>query len=162
MYDPKVKGIGKLERLVLPQLKDGESLLYLANANPAKAVTPLGLPGLGTELGMSMGKAGAVKGEADSIAASVPQRLPVGYLRLLCVTTKRLIFLIVDPARKHSKPLWSTSRAQVAGVEKKPRLHVMAKFTVHFIDGSAVSFMTFRKKTILNLAEILGWWSQRS
>ena len=152
------EGLIKFQHLISPHLKRGETIRYIASAKPVKAITPVGLSGLGAEIGTAIAKAGAVKGGSDTIAASLPQQLPLGRLCLLCVTDQRLLFLVADPARKKAELLWSLSTSEITGIDKKLRLQIMAKFAVHFTDNSAVSFATFRKRTIQGLAQQLGWW----
>jgi hypothetical protein len=148
----------KLTHVITPHLESGESLLNVASANPVKGASALGIPGPGRALGVAIARIGAVKGGAGSIAETFPYDLPVAYLRLLAVTSGRVLFLTVDPARKHAELLWHIPRDKVTGIEKKPRLQIMAKFALHFSDESSVSLLTFRQGTVASLAEILGWW----
>jgi hypothetical protein len=75
---------------------------------------------------------------------------------MLTVTDRRVLFLYADPARKSARLFWQAPRSAVLQVERRPRLQVMAKFRMHFEDGSSVSMLTMRRRSIDSLAGVLG------
>jgi len=108
----------KFHPLPTPHLKQGETVGYIANAKPIKAISPAGLPRLSTEVGAVIAKADDVRG--GTITASFSQKVPLGYLCLLCITGQRLLFLTIDPARKNAELLWGLPGSGVTGIEKNP------------------------------------------
>ncbi len=108
---------------------------------------------------------GAVKGEAGSIAKTFPSSEP-GYILTMAVTNQRVLVVRTQPGHSaarvakglttKSQVVWQAPRSSVTGIERRPRLQLLAKFRMHFIDGSSVSAMTLRRRTIDSLAQVLG------
>ena len=149
-----------------PMLEPGESLLDIAVIQPARGATSVGL-GLAGLAGDAIAGIGAVKGGQGSLANGFPENMSsAAWLSLLCVTDRRVLFVLTQPgysearaAKGLSKPprlVWQVPRSFVAGIERRPRLQLMAKFRIHFVDGSSASVMTMRRRTIESLSSVLG------
>jgi len=121
-----------------------------AGAKGVRAGGPGG--GIGAAIGDSIGRRGAVKGEQGSLASGVPVS---GDAFLLALSDRRLTLW-----HQHEPALgdlaWEAPRDAVERVERKRRYQLMAKFVLHFTDGSAVTFMTMRRATIDRLSSALG------
>lgn len=102
--------------------------------------------GLAGGLGAALARAGAVKGEPGSVARQIPTARNC-YL----VVTQRRVGL-VKPGLP-GKMLWSAARSEIIRVERRPRLQALARFRLHFADGSSAAFMTWRRRNIDRLAE---------
>jgi hypothetical protein len=149
MPEPQLKKFG---HLVTPLLEPAEQLLDIAVVQPLRGAGGVGVTGV---IGSAIASVGAVKGGQGSIADSFPHDLPLG-TSMLTVTDRRVLFLYADPARKSAQLLWQAPRSAVLDVERRPRLQVMAKFRLHFEDGSSVSVLTMRRRSIDSLAGVLG------
>jgi hypothetical protein len=103
-------------------------------------------------IGSAIASIGAVKGHT---ADSFPHDLPVG-TNMLTVTDRRVLLLYSDPTRNSAQLVWQTPRSAVLDLERRPRLQVMAKFRLHFEDGSSVSVLAMRRRSIDSLARALG------
>ena len=119
---------------------------------PLRGAGGVGVTGL---IGSAIASIGAVKGGKGTIADSFPHDLPVG-TNMLTLTDKRVLVLHAGPARKSAQLFWQAPRSAVLDVERRPRLQVMAKFRLHFEDGSSVSILTMRRRSIDSLTSILG------
>jgi hypothetical protein len=150
MPEPQLKKFG---HLTTAHLEAGEQLLDIAVVQPLRGAS--GGAGVTGVIGSAIASVGAVKGGKGTIADSFPHDLPIG-LNMLTVTDKRVLFLYADAARKTARPLWGVPRSAVLGVERRPRLQVMAKFRLHFEDGSSVSILTMRRRSIDSLTGVLG------
>jgi hypothetical protein len=153
--------VEKFGHLVAPHLRPSEQVLdIVASVVPVRGARGVGSPGLagsvGTAAGNKLAQIGAVKGGKGSLADSFPHHLPPGSTRLLCVTSQRLLFLLSSPARKSAELVWEVPREAVQGVERRPRMQLLARFRLHFADGSAVSIMTLSRRNIESLAGELG------
>lgn len=135
---------------VRPFLQEGEEIV--AAENVVCVATGVGAAGgVGGALGNRLGRVGAVTGEPDSIARSIPYQdggLALG-------VTDRRVGLWSGPAMGQPAELWSAPRDVVARVERRSRLQMLARFRLHFVDGSSAAFMTPRRATIERLAELL-------
>jgi hypothetical protein len=151
MPEPQVKKFGHLTGA---HLEPGEQLLDIAVVQPLRGASGVGF-GVARAVGSAIAQVGAVKGGKGTIADSFPHDLPLG-TNMLTVTDKRVLFLYADATRKTARPLWGVPRSAVLGVERRPRLQVMAKFRLHFEDGSSVSILTMRRRSIDSLTSILG------
>jgi hypothetical protein len=150
MPEPQLKKFG---HLASAHLEPGEQLLDIAVVQPLRgAAGGVGVTGL---IGSAIASIGAAKGGKGSIADSFPHDLPLG-TNMLTVTDRRVLFLYADATRKTARPLWGVPRSAVLGVEGRPRLQVMAKFRLHFEDGSSVSILTMRRRSIDSLTSVLG------
>jgi hypothetical protein len=149
MPEPQLKKFG---HLVMPRLEAGEHLLDIAVVQPLRGAGGVGVAGV---IGSAIASVGAVKGGKGSIADTFPHDLPLG-TSMLTVTDSRVLFLYADPARKSAQLLWQAPRSAVLDVERRPRLQVMAKFRLHFQDGSSVSLLTMRRRSIDSVATALG------
>ncbi len=148
MPEPQLKKFGGLAS---PHLEPGEQLLDIAVVQPLRGAGGVGVTGL---VGSAIASIGAVKGGKGTIADGFPHDLPVG-TTLLTVTEKRVLLLYAGPARKSAQLIWQSPRSAVLQVERRPRLQVMAKFRLHFEDGSSVSVLTMRRRSIDSLAGVL-------
>ena len=149
MPEPQLKKFG---HLAIPLLEPGELLLDIAVVQPLRGAGGVGVTGV---VGSAIASVGAVKGGKGSIADSFPHDLPLG-TNMLTVTDRRVLFLYSDPARKSAQLLWQAPRSAVLDLERRPRLQVMAKFRLHFQDGSSVSVLTMRRRSIDSVARALG------
>ena len=149
MPEPQLKNFG---HLATPHLEPGERLLDIAVVQPLRGAGGVGVTGL---VGSAIASIGAVKGGKGTIADGFPHDLPVG-TNMLTVTDKRVQLLYAGPARKSAQLIWQSPRSAVLQVERRPRLQVMAKFRLHFEDGSSVSVLTMRRQSIDSLASVLG------
>jgi hypothetical protein len=148
--------VHKYGPLAAPFLEPGERILDVASIVPARGARGVGL-GASRAAGEAIAQAGAVKGGQGSIADSFPHGLPQAWTRLLCATDRRLLFLLVSPGtHREAQVIWQVPRSAVVGVERRPRLQLMARFRLHFTDGSSAAVMTFRRRTIDSLAGALG------
>lgn len=150
MPEPQLKKFG---HLTTAHLEPGEQLLDIAVVQPLRGAS--GGVGVTGVIGSAIASIGAVKGAKGTIADSFPHDLPIG-LNMLTVTDRRVLFLYADAARKTARPLWGVPRSAVLGVQRRPRLQVMAKFRLHFEDGSSVSILTMRRRSIDSLTGVLG------
>ncbi|MGV9356514.1 hypothetical protein [Streptomyces misionensis] len=48
------------------------------------------------------------------------------------------------------------ARRGLARVERRPRLQLMARFRVHYADGSRLALLTFRRRTVEGFRAVLG------
>ncbi len=148
-----------------PMLEPGEQLLDIAVIQPARGARSAGI-GLTAVVGEAIAGIRAVKGGPGSLADGFPGSPPGVWICLLCVTDRRVFFILTPPgytearaAKGLSQPprlLWQVPRSSVAGIERRPRLQLMAKFRIHFTDGSSASVMTMRRGTIESLSSLLG------
>jgi len=151
----------KLDRLAVPHLRPGERSLAIARVVPARSARGAGGGvGLAAGIGNKISQAGAVAGGAGSMADSFPHHLSQLATQLLTVTDQRLLFLLGGRGRQDAELVWSAPRSAIAGVERRPRLQIMARFRLHFTDGSSVALLTTRGRTIDSLADnaVLGRW----
>jgi len=150
MPEPQLKKFGHLAN---PHLEPGEQLIDVAVVQPLRgAGGGVGVTGV---IGSAIASIGAVKGGQGTIADGFPHDLPVG-TSMLTVTDRRVLLLYTGPARKSAQLFWQAPRSAVLGIEPRPRLQVMAKFRLHFEDGSSVSILTMRRRSIDSLTSVLG------
>jgi hypothetical protein len=147
--------VTKFGRLAAPHLEPAEQVLDMASVVPTRGAQGLG-SGLTKAAGEALAQVGAVRGGQGSIADAFPHNLPQASFRLLCVTDRRVLFLLSTDVRRTARLVWQVPRSAVTGVERRPRLQLMAKFRLHFADGSSTSVMTMRRRTIESLAAVLG------
>ncbi|MGH4033479.1 hypothetical protein ACQB60_31610 [Actinomycetota bacterium Odt1-20B] len=145
------EAISVQQQSALSQLAPGEQLLSYGIVVPVKSAQGVKLKHgkLGGQLGDHlMHRYGAQSGDAQSIAAAMP---PTSGALLLRVTDQRVGLV------KHldGTPVWEVPRAWVAHVERRPRLQLMARFRVHYADGSWLAFLTARRRTIEAFATAL-------
>jgi hypothetical protein len=150
MPEPQLKKFG---HLTTAHLEPGEQLLDIAVVQPLRGAS--GGVGVTGVIGSAIASVGAVKGGKGTIADSFPHDLPLG-TNMLTVTDRRVLFLYTGAARNTAQPLWGVPRSAVLGVERRPRLQVMAKFRLHFEDGSSVSILTMRRRSIDSLTAVIG------
>jgi hypothetical protein len=148
-----------------PTLEQGERLLDIAVIQPARGATSAGL-GLAGLAGEAIAGIGAVTGREGSLANGFPANPPGAWYRLLCVIDRRVLFILTPPGYTEARAakgastsprlLWQVSRSSVAGIERRPRRQLMARFRIHLVDGSSASVMTMRRRTIESLSSVLG------
>ncbi|MEU8517605.1 hypothetical protein AB0C76_39425 [Kitasatospora sp. NPDC048722] len=149
------KMINRYRHAVEPLLGPGEALLDVAKVVPVAGVGALGADPV--PFGSALARIGAVAGGGGSMAAAFPTETALGKAGLLTVTDRRVAFVEAGPdLRKPGRLLWAAPRARVARAERRPRTQAMARFRLHFADGSSVAMMTMRRRTIESLAVHLG------
>ncbi|MGW3205677.1 hypothetical protein [Streptomyces sp. NPDC001135] len=137
------------ERSALNQLAPGERLLGYGTVVPAKSAKGIG-PTIGRSLGNDLvNSVGAQSGGAGSIAAQMPHTSGALLLR---VTDQRIG--LVQPL--DGTPVWEVPRAWVTRVERRPRTQLMARFRLHYADGSWLAFLTMRRRTIEEFRSLIG------
>ncbi|MEU8922364.1 hypothetical protein AB0D10_15720 [Kitasatospora sp. NPDC048545] len=149
------KLVHRYRQAVEPLLAVGERMLDVATVYPVAGAEGLG-DGLGAKLGNKLSRIGAVSGETGSLAQSFPTGEGAAMHKLLLVTDRRVAFVSTSDIRKAGEVHWHVPRHFVTRVERRPRLQAMARFRLHFADGSAVSALTLRRRTIEALADQLG------
>ncbi|MFD7706740.1 hypothetical protein ACFV6E_10585 [Streptomyces sp. NPDC059785] len=143
------------ERSALSQLAPGERLLHYGIVVPAKSAKGVkasyhGHGRLGGALGDRLVQSvGAASGGAGSIAAGLPATSGA----LLMRVTDQRVGLV---RHLDGTPVWEVPRDWVARVERRPRLQAMARFRVHYADGSWLAFLTARRRTIEAFGTHLG------
>ncbi|MFD4656032.1 hypothetical protein ACFWP2_10420 [Kitasatospora sp. NPDC058444] len=147
--------LNRYRRAVEPLLEPGERLLDVATVVPVAGARGVG-DGAGARVGNTLGRLGAVSGQSGSLASGFPTTTGEVRTRLLAVTDRRTAFVTALDVRKAGRLLWHAPRQAVLRVERRPRLQAMARFRLHFADGSAVSLYTMRRRTIEALADHLG------
>lgn len=144
------------ERSALTGLAAGEQLLAYGVVVPAKSAKGVklnfhGHGKVGGQLGDQLVRnVGAVNGGVGSVAAQLPDT--GGGALLLRVTDQRVG--LVRPS--DGTAVWEVPRGWVARVERRPRLQLMARFRVHYADGSWLAFLTMRRRTIEGFRVVLG------
>ncbi|MFJ3337171.1 hypothetical protein [Streptomyces sp. NPDC086766] len=147
--------ISRHQRSAQGHLSPGEQLRTYAVVIPAKSAKGMkmrvhGFGRLGGELGdYLMQNVGAQSGGHGSVAAGVPGTSGALLLR---VTDQRVG--LVHPL--DGTPVWEVPRAWVARVERRPRLQLMARFRLHFADGSWLALLTMRRRTIERFRSVIG------
>ncbi len=53
-------------------------------------------------------------------------------------------------------PVWEVPRARVARVGRRTRFQLVARFRVHYADGSWFAFLTMRRRNIERFRSLLG------
>jgi len=139
--------------LIVPLLEPGESLLDAAVIQPTAGVQADGVYG---PVATRIARTGAVRGGDRSMARGFPIVSSATEQMVLGVTDRRVTVQLVPVDRSGAQPLWVLPRSAVVGVERRRRSQLMAKFRLHFADGSSVSIMTMRRGTIESLADHLG------
>ncbi len=135
------------ERSAHSRLAPGERLLAYGSVVPAKSAKGVGVGAVVAN--RLVNSVGAQAGEAGSIAAQMP---PTSGALLLRVTDQRVG--LVRPL--DGTPVWEVQRAWVTRVERRPRTQLMARFRLHFADGSWLAFLTMRRRTIEQFRELIG------
>ncbi|MEY9944689.1 hypothetical protein [Kitasatospora sp. GAS1066B] len=137
-----------------PLLAPGERLLDVASAYPVAGTSGVGI-GPTAEIGNAVSHLGSVTGGAGSVAAGFPVRIPE-VRKVLVVTDRRVAYVgAAAGPQAVARVAWQAPRALVTRVERRPRLQIMARFRLHFADGSAVAILTPRRETIDGLAAAL-------
>ncbi|MQS16908.1 hypothetical protein F7Q99_33155 [Streptomyces kaniharaensis] len=147
--------MNRYRQTVEPLLEPGEHLMDVATVIPVAGARGVG-HGPGALVGNALGRLGAVSGESGSLASSFPSTAGAAMTKLLAVTDRRAAFVTARDIRKAGQVLWHAPRHLVLRVERRPRFQAMARFRLHFADGSAVSMYTARRRTIEALADHLG------
>ncbi len=137
------------ERAVRNQLAAGEQLLAYASVVPAAGARGVSVNLGGVLANDLMSQVGAQGGMAGGIASQMPATSGALLLR---VTDQRVG--LVKPL--DGTPVWEVPRAWVARVERRPRLQLMARFRVHYADGSWLAFLTMRRRNIEQFRALLG------
>jgi len=143
-------------RRIAPHLREGEVLLAACTtvivAGGSGVRGPAGPTAVGVAIGNRLGRLGAVTGGAGSLAASIPGGVTGPVLGI----TDARVGLWGGLTSGHDGELWSVPRAQVVGVERRPRLQLLARYRLHFTDGSSAALMTARQRTVRQLQGLLG------
>ncbi|MFJ9695595.1 hypothetical protein [Kitasatospora sp. NPDC101183] len=148
--------INRYHQAVQPLLEPGERLLDIATVTPVAGSSGVG-HGAGAGIGNRLARIGAVSGGQGSIASGFPGSDGLPTRRLLVVTDRRTAVVVVPvDIRNPGRLVWQASRDAVQRVERRPRTQMMARFRLHFADGSAVALMTMRRRTVEALADQLG------
>lgn len=143
-----ITGMSQLrERCARNQLSPGEQLLGYASVVPAKSAKGVGISGVVAN--QLINNVGAQSGEVGSIAAGMPHSSGTLLLR---VTDQRVG--LVKPL--DGTPVWEVPRAWVTRVERRPRTQLMARFRLHYADGSWLAFLTMRRRTIEQFRSLIG------
>ncbi|MGW0765492.1 hypothetical protein [Streptomyces sp. NPDC002676] len=137
------------ERSALSQLAPYEQLLGYGSVVPAKSAKGVSVNIGGSLANQLMGSVGAQSGAAGSIAAQMPHTSGALLLR---VTDQRVG--LVRPL--DGTPVWEVPRAWVTRVERRPRTQLMARFRLHYADGSWLAFLTMRRRTIEQFRSLIG------
>ncbi|MFD4632444.1 hypothetical protein ACFVYR_29815 [Streptomyces sp. NPDC058284] len=138
------EAVSKQQQAALSQLAPGEQLLSYGIVVPVKSAEGIKIKHgkAGGKLGEHlMHRYGAQSGGAQSIAAAMP---PSSGALLMRVTDQRVG--LVRPL--DGAPVWEIPRTWVARVERRPRLQLMARFRLHYADGTWLAFFTARRRTI--------------
>ncbi|MEU4928670.1 hypothetical protein AB0G54_19490 [Streptomyces yokosukanensis] len=135
------------ERSAHSQLAPGERLLGYASVVPASGAKGVGIGG--AVASALVNHVGAESGGAGSIAAGMPRTSGALLLR---VTDQRVG--LVKPL--DGTPVWEVPRAWVTRVERRPRTQLMARFRLHYADGSWHAFLTMRRRTIEEFRTLIG------
>ncbi|MFF1695563.1 hypothetical protein ACFVXC_18310 [Streptomyces sp. NPDC058257] len=138
------EAISVQQRSALSQLAPGEQLLASGIVVPVKSAEGVKVKHgkLGGMLGDHlMHRYGAQSGGAQSIAAAMPSTSGA----LLMRVTDQRVGLV---RHLDGTPVWEIPRTWVAQVESRPRLQLMARFRVHYADGTWLAFLTARRRTI--------------
>jgi hypothetical protein len=146
----------------------GEQLLITAavfqvatGVTARPSVGPASVQG-GLAVGQGIARIGAVRGASSSLARGIP--LSRG-MTVMAVTDRHLSVwpLLVDGRRTDPgwsggpvQPVWAVERSSIAGIERRPRLQLRARFRLHFVDQSWMAYMTGRRRHIEALAAVLG------
>jgi hypothetical protein len=97
---------------------------------------------------------GSIKGADGSLARTIPKET---YSHWFVVTNRRVMLrrysAAGQPADTSGRAIWQVERQRVAGITKRLRLQLMARFRLEFDDGSKVAFVTRHAKTIRALQE---------
>ena len=132
------------------------SVTLLRGAGPlavAAAVVGGGALGLlaGTVIG-ALARVGSIRGGDGSIA----RRVPAIRRATLRVSQGQISLTEVEPGARRARLLWTLDRRRVAGVERRPRLQQLARFRLHFEDGSWIALMTPAGADVRTLVRVLG------
>jgi len=109
------------------------------------------------QLGLALAQAGAVHGEESSLAGSIPPS-PSTTVSWMVVTDRRVVLISHDRVAARIGPItdallyWEVPLTSVALVEKRSRLQG-ARFRMHFVDGSDVTFITKRMRDVYALRD---------
>ena len=147
--------IPRYQRAALSQLGTGEQLLAYGIVVPAKSAKGMkvNIRGAGRAGGAIgdylMQNVGAASGGAGSIAAQMP---PTSGGLLMRVTDQRVGLV----RHLDGTPVWEVPRTWVARVERRPRLQLMARFRLHYADGSWLAFLTLHRRTIEGFQSLVG------
>jgi hypothetical protein len=148
------RDLQKFGHLVGPHVEPEERVLDIASVQSARASVGVML-GLAGAAGLAIVDRAAVKAGTGNLAKTFPERFPPASTKLLCVTDRRLLFLLAGPDRKRAELAWQAPLSEVIRAERRPRLQIMARFQLHFADGSSLALMTLRRRTIESLATAL-------
>jgi len=89
-------------------------------------------------------------GATSGGAGSMPQTS--GSALVLRVTDQRVGLV----GQRDGIPVWEVPRAWVVRVERRPRLQLLARFRLHYADGSWLAFMTARRRTVEGFQALIG------
>jgi hypothetical protein len=147
-------------------LEEKEPLRYAAIVVAVRYASGTGTGEVTTAIGSRLGRIGAVHGDKTSVASSIPAP-PTPDLKAswLLVTDRRvaLASVVRQPFHRKGQPpqplqaslYWEVPPARIVRVEKRPRLQLMARFRLHFSDGSNAAFMTRSASHVQELRDLL-------
>ena len=147
--------MSRQQRSALSQLTPGEQLLTYGVVVPAKSAKGVkasfhGYGRLGGQLDDYLThNVGAASGGAGSIAAQMPGTSGA----LLMRVTDQRVGLV---RHLDGTPVWEVPRTWVARVERRPRVQLMARFRLHYADGSWLAFFTMHRRTVEAFKGVIG------
>lgn len=138
-------------------VRDSERVRAVAAVVPvvgATGVTPRGIAGVGAKVATNITRAGSVKG--GGLAATFPVTRNNQPL-MMALTDQRMVVCGHDEKEPGvpKELVWECPRGAIARVERKMRTGIMARFRLHFVDGSSVALLTLFKGAITAFAEDL-------
>lgn len=142
--------MSRQQQSALSQLAPGEQLLAYGIVVPAKGAKGLKMGYLGGDLGQEMVRSiGAESGGPGSVASGMPRTSGA----LLMRVTDQRVGLV---NHLNGTPVWEIPRTWAVRVERRPRLQLMARFRLHFADGSWLAFLTMRRHRIEAFQSVIG------
>ena len=151
----------------LSTVLDGDETLHFATIVVAvRYASGTGTSAMTTAVGSRLGRIGAVHGDATSLAAGIPAPPTPGIKASWLLATDRRVALASlfrppgqpkahQPGGPRAWLYWEVPPAAIVRVEKRPRLQLMARFRLHFADGSNAAFMTRRAGDVQALRALL-------
>jgi hypothetical protein len=132
-------------------IEPDEELRYTTLVVPASYISSGSHPDT-PQIGLALAEAGAVPGDAGSLAPSIP-RAPSTTVSWMVVTDRRVVLISHDRVAARVGPIsdaflyWEVPVTSVTRVEKRSRLQG-ARFRMRFVDGSDATFITKRMRDV--------------
>jgi len=121
----------------------------LASAGVAAGVATAVPVGIGEVGGTLLARVGARKGPKDGIAWQIPPLL-TSHLYV----THRAVAAVPLMGETVAIP-WQIEASKITGVRKTPRIQMLRRFRLEFVDGSSAAFLTMGKQSIPILNDAL-------